>query len=95
MTTQNYLMVENNVVTNNVVWDGNTATWNPPTGATMLIDADTYGQVWEPVWDTTQTPPVIIDYELVSILGVGDIGFTWNGTEVVTNQPKPEIPTQS
>ena len=89
MTTQNYLVVENNVVTNVCVWDGDTNTWQPPTDATMLVQADTQALVWRLNADKT-------DYVLVEVLGVGGIGFTWNTTTQVltTNQTKPEVPVQ-
>ena len=82
-------MVENNAVTNNVLWDGDTQTWTPPIDATMLIQADTNALVWQLNADKS-------DYVLVEELGVGDIGFTWNSTTQVltTNQPKPTIPVQ-
>ena len=89
MTTQNYLVVENNVVTNVCVWDGDTNTWQPPTDATMLVQADTQALVWRLNADKT-------DYVLVEVLGVGGIVFTWNTTTQVltTNQTKPEVPVQ-
>jgi len=86
MTTQNYLMVQSNVVTNNVVWDGDTQTWTPPSNATMLVDATTPAMVWELNQDKT-------DYILVEQIGAGDIGFTWNGSVLTTNEPQPTIPT--
>jgi len=86
MTTQNYLAVENNVVTNIVVWDGDTNTWQPPADATMLIQATTPAMVWEL---NTATPPV---YVLTEVTGAGAIGFTWDGTVLTTNQPQPENP---
>ena len=82
MTTQNYLMVENDVVTNICVWDGDINTWSPPADATMLIQATTPAMVWQLNADKT-------DWVLTEVLGVGDIGFTWDGTVVTTNQPKP------
>jgi hypothetical protein len=87
MTTQNYLMVQSNVVTNNIVWDGNTETWTPPSDATMLVDATTPAMVWELNQDKTA-------YILVEVIGAGDIGFTWDGSVLTTNQPQPTIPTQ-
>jgi hypothetical protein len=80
MRMQNYLMIQNNVVTNVCVWDGNTETWAPPADATMLVQATTPALVWVYAGN---------DYELQEILGQGQIGFTWNGTECVTNEPKP------
>jgi hypothetical protein len=81
---QNYLMIQNNVVTNICVWDGNTLTWTPPVGALMLVQATTPAVIW--VWnETTQ------DSELQEIMGTGNIGFTWDGTKCVTNQPKPVV----
>jgi hypothetical protein len=90
MTTQNYFVVEADVVTNNVVWDGDTNTWQPPVGATMLIQADTQALIWTPVVIDKK----VIDWILTETLGAGDIGFTWNETTQVltTNQPKPTIP---
>ena len=89
MTTQNYLVIEANVVTNLCVWDGDTNTWQPPADATMLIQADTNALVWQLNSDKT-------DSVLVEVLGQGQIGFTWNPTTQVltTNQPKPTVPVQ-
>ena len=86
MTNQNYLQVESNVVTNLVVWDGDTNTWQPPADATMLVQATTPAMVWEL---NSATPPV---YVLTEVIGVGQIGFTWDGTVLTTNQPQPENP---
>tara|TARA_B100000945_G_scaffold139368_1_gene111555 strand:- start:269 stop:682 length:414 start_codon:yes stop_codon:yes gene_type:complete len=39
-----YAIVEDNKVTNLIEWDGNTGTWTPPTGSTMVaIGATEYG----------------------------------------------------
>lgn len=82
---ENYLMIQNNVVTNVCVWDGNPDTWTPPADATMLPQATTMALVW--FWDGA-----ITDYVLTQEMGQGQIGFTWNGTECVTNEPKPAPP---
>jgi hypothetical protein len=87
MTTQNYLMIENNVVTNDIVWDGNTETWTPPNDATMLVQSTTPAIVWEPVVVDNK----ITDWVLAEHIGEGGIGFTWNGTILTTNEPKPAI----
>jgi hypothetical protein len=86
MTIQNYLIIENNVVTNDVVWDGNTETWQPPTDSIQLVEATTPAMVWEL---TTDEPP---DFVLVEKIGAGSIGFTWNGSVLTTNEPKPPVP---
>jgi hypothetical protein len=88
MTTQNYLIIESNVVTNNVVWDGNPDTWQPPAGSIQIIDATTPAMIWESVIVNEK----IVDWVLVEIIGAGDIGFTWNGSVLTTNEPKPPIP---
>ena len=75
MTTQNYLIVEQNVVTNIVVWDGG-PDWIPPAGSIQLVQATTPAMVWQ---STT----------LVEVMGAGSIGFTWNGTVLTTNEPQP------
>jgi hypothetical protein len=88
MTTQNYLMVQNSVVSNIVFWDGNTDTWQPPKNAIMLVQDTTPAMVWEDV----AVDEKVVDYILVEKIGAGAIGFTWNGTIATTNQPKPSIP---
>jgi hypothetical protein len=84
MTIQNYLMVNEstNVVDNICVWDGDTNTWTPPSNTLMLIQETTPAMVWELSTDKT-------NYVLVEVLGAGEIGFTWNGTVLTTNQPQP------
>lgn len=87
MTTQNYLIIQNNVVTNDVVWDGNSETWTPPTDSIQLIQATTPALIWEAVIVDKK----ITDFVLTKKLGQGGIGYTWDGTVLTTNQPKPEI----
>jgi hypothetical protein len=86
MTTQNYLIIQENVVTNVCVWDGDVNTWTPPAGATMLVQETTPTKIWG--FNTQQA-----EYVLVDSVGDADIGFTWDGTVATTNQPKPEINT--
>jgi hypothetical protein len=85
---QNYLIVEKNVVTNCVLWNGDTTQWTPPVGSIALIQATTSAMVWQ--LDTTLTPP---SYVLVEQIGQGQIGFTWDGTVLTTNEPQPTPPT--
>ena len=86
MADINYLMVQNNVVTNLVLWDGNVNTWTPPANATMLVELETPAYVWA---SDKQNPPSWI---LIEEIGAGDIGYTWDGTALTTNQPKPTEP---
>ena len=86
MTIQNYLMIQSNIVTNCVIWDGNTQTWQPPVDTTMLVQATTLAMVW--LLNTDKT-----DYVLTEVIGAGDIGFTWNGTVLTTDKPKPNLLT--
>ena len=89
MTIQNYLMINEstNVVDNICLWDGNTNTWQPPTDTLMLVQATTPAIVWVLNADKT-------DFILGEQLGVGQIGFTWDGTVLTTNQAKPPAPQQ-
>ena len=84
---QNYLIIEQNIVTNVVVWNGDTSTWTPPQGSIALVQATTPAMIWELNADKT-------GYVLTEQVGAGAIGFTWDGTNCVTNQPKPTVPTQ-
>jgi hypothetical protein len=84
MTTQNYLMIQENVVTNIVVWDGNTQTWQPPQNAIMLVEATTPIKTWGLINK---------EYVLVDSVGGAGIGFTYDGTYCVTNDTKPEVPS--
>jgi hypothetical protein len=87
MTIQNYLMIQENIVTNVCVWDGNTQTWQPPQDTTMLVQATTPTKIWELNAEKT-------DYVLTDSIGDGSIGFTWDGSFAITNEPKPEILAQ-
>ena len=85
MTTQPYLIINFNVVENVCLWDGNFDTWQPPIDSIQLVQSTTPAIIW--VLNADQT-----DYVLEQIIGVGQIGFTWNGSVVTTNQPKPPAP---
>ena len=87
MTTKNYLIIEENIVTNIVDWDGNANIWMPPSGSIYLEQSTISAMVWTPVIVDNQ----ITDWILTKQIGVGQIGFIWDGTVLTTNQPKPEI----
>ena len=86
MTTQIYLIIQNNVVTNSILWDGNPNTWQPPSDSIQLVQSIIPALVWVEVPSSNPT-----DYVLQEVIGAGDIGFTWNTTTQVltTNEPKP------
>lgn len=87
MTTQNYYMVNKttNTCENVVLWDGNPDTWQPPADYLMLVQDTTMALVW--IWDKD-----IGDWVLAQKMGQGQIGYQWNGSELVTNEPKPAPP---
>jgi hypothetical protein len=89
-TDQNYLIIEQNVVTNVVVWNGDTTQWTPPQGSIALVQATTPAKVWQAVIVDGK----ITDWVLGEQIGAGAIEFTWDGTVVTTNEPKPTVPTQ-
>jgi hypothetical protein len=88
MTIQTYLIIENNVVNNAVLWDGDVNTWQPPQGSIQLVQKTTPALVWKL---NDLIPP---SYVLTEVIGAGDIGFTWDGTVLTTNEPQPTIKTQ-
>ena len=86
--TQSYLIIEFNTVTNVCLWNGDTTQWTPPQGSIALVQATTPAMVWEAVIVDEK----ITDYVLTEQVGAGTINFTWDGTNCITNEPKPEIP---
>jgi hypothetical protein len=91
MTIQDYLIVEQNVVTNSVLWDGNTETWTPPTESIALVQATTTALIWRPNFETDPT-----SWKLEPVNGAGQIGFTWDGSVLTTFEPEPlvQLPPQ-
>ena len=87
MTIKTYFIVENNIVTNRVVWDGDVNTWQPPEGSIQLVDSETLAKLWE--LDYEATP---MDFVLKEYVGQGDIGFIWNGSFLMTPVEKPPMP---
>lgn len=81
MIIQNYLIIEDNIVTNVCLWDGNTNSWQPPHNSITLIQETTPTKVWRLVDD---------EYVLVDSIGNACIGFTWDGLVAITNESKPD-----
>lgn len=86
MNTKNYCMVnsQTNVCDNVVLWDGNPDTWQPPSDYLMLVQATTPAKNW--VWDAAAKTWVL------EVAGEGQIGFTWDGTYLITNELQPTNP---
>jgi len=87
MTTKNYLQIQNNVVTNVCLWDGDINTWQPPADAIMLVQATTPCIVWQQVLVNEK----VVDYKLVEQINAGTIDDTWDGTVLTTYLPKPSL----
>jgi len=85
MSSQPYFLISktSNIVENIVSWDGDTSVWNPPSEYIALPKETTLSKVWRLNTETRA-------YDLVTVDGQGDIGFTWNGTELMTNEAQPE-----
>jgi hypothetical protein len=86
MSSKNYLMInkETNVCDNIVLWNGNPETWTPPADYLMMELETVKPKVW--VWNVDTK-----EYELqVADSGI-QIGFTWDGTNLITNEDKPVI----
>jgi hypothetical protein len=75
-------MIQENIVTNVCLWDGNPETWQPPQNAIMLVEATTPTKIWELVNK---------EYVLVDSIGGAGVGFTYDGTYCITNESKPEV----
>ncbi|WP_155631564.1 hypothetical protein [Burkholderia stagnalis] len=59
MTIANYAIVENGVVTNVIVWDGDAESWHPPEGSTAILlpSESPIGVDWTTVDGVNYTPP--------------------------------------
>ena len=78
----NYLIIENNLVTNICVWDGDVNSWQPPSEAITLIAETTPTKIWNLDLE-------LKDYVLVDSIGNASIGFTYDGSVCITNEEKP------
>jgi hypothetical protein len=87
MTVQNYFIIENDVVTNNVLWDGDTNTWMPPANSIQLVASEVPAITWMLKSDRS-------GFELVEEVGLGSIGFTWDGSVLHTHESEPVLPAQ-
>ena len=87
MTLQNYCMVDetNNICENVCLWDGDPNTWQPPAGYLTLVQATTPAKDW--AWNATDKV-----WFLEVQMGDGKIGYTWDGTYLVTSDPMPSKP---
>lgn len=81
MSIENYLIIEENVVTNVILWDGDRSTWIPPDNSLVMPQKTMPTRIWALVND---------DAVLVDSIGDALIGFTYDGERCITNLPKPE-----
>jgi len=78
---KNYLVIENGIVVNAVVWDGNTETWTPPENLILMAEDAAKVKGWS--WNAG-----IKDWEAYVADNVQPgIGFAWDGEFLI--QPKP------
>jgi hypothetical protein len=89
---QNYLLInkQTNVVDNVCIWDGDDEGWMPPPEYLPLVQATTPAKIW-----ICKKDPVtkVVSYDLETVEGAGQIGFTWDGSVLTTNEPQPVPPT--
>jgi hypothetical protein len=90
MTIQSYLVINTSlspaVCENICVWDGNTETWNPGENYTAMPLESTTALVWE--YEKSSK-----SFVLVERIGGGRVGYTWDGTKLITNATMPtQIP---
>jgi hypothetical protein len=90
MTTQNYLIIENNIVTNIVMWDGNLNTWTPPVNSIQIVKETVTTKLWDS-FSQTIDGKTVIDWQLVEKPVVAEVGYTWDGQYLITNEPKPAV----
>jgi hypothetical protein len=86
METQNYFAIntKNNICENTVVWDGKQESWTLVGDWLLLPQTTTPAKVWN--YDV-QTKTWFLDVHI----GRGNIGFTWGGEHLVTNEDQPTV----
>lgn len=86
MTTQSYLVINTSVepaiCENKTVWDGNTETWNPGENHIAVPAESTVALLWS--YEKSSN-----SFVLVESVGAGRVGFTWDGSKLITNKPQP------
>ena len=84
MSVQSYFLINttSNIVENTIDWNGED-TWAVPDGYILVLRDAIPAKIWMPNEET-------LNFDLVTVLGAGDIGFLWNGNELMTNQAQPE-----
>lgn len=74
-------MIQDNIVTNVTLWDGDVNSWQPPSNVIMLVAETVPTKVWGLVNN---------EYVLVDSVGDAVIGFTYADGVCTTHEPKPE-----
>ena len=77
-----YIVDDNNLCVNIIVWDGDTSKWKPPVN-TIVLNAST-----TPVFQWGLDDQ-LNDWVYIESYLTGSVGFTWDGNHLVTNKPKP------
>lgn len=89
MSIQSYVLINTdiipNVCDNLIMWDGDTNIWNPPQDHIALLQISTPSKNWD--WDTNTNAWILTD-----TIGQGGIGYTWDGTSLITNEAQPSDP---
>lgn len=78
---------QTNIVVGSCMWDGNRETWTPPEEYILVPEEATEALHWYLNAEDKQT------YSLQTWVNKplgGVIGFTFDGTKFITNEPQPE-----
>lgn len=78
---ENYLIIQNDVVTNICLWNGDTNVWTPPENSIWMPQSTTKTKIWQLI---NNAP------ELIVSIGNSSIGFSWDGEFCITNDPPPK-----
>lgn len=82
-----YLIIENNIVTNVILWDGNTNTWTPPENSIYLLRSSTPEKTRGNVhYDVN---PVLPDGSIVVRPNYANLGHIYDSENDVFYAPSP------
>jgi hypothetical protein len=86
---ESYLLINTQsnpqICDNIILWNGDVNIWTPPSDHIALQRDEVYCLEWN--WNASSNTWILVEN-----LGTGQMGYTWDGTKLTTNEPQPTEP---